>query len=295
MGLHPLPARDAPRVRRRRGRPVRAPLRELAAGPEGRAVGLLLRRRHRRALQRERFAGHAGGRRRLRALRAIAPGPRSRQDPRPQAMVNRRRTAAKPRTGGYAASANTPTASGSHCRQAAGIVGLATWMKTCGLGALGVRRGCMPALSGRWSPLRRLQGAHDATMLSQLELPPFERGMTWSTVRFEREPQYWHVQPSRAKTARRVILRRCVSRGTLTYETSRMTTGRGIAVCSERSSHVACSSSSAFAFRRRIAARRTEQTLIGSKVALRTSTRPASRPRGRCPMTGADDTGPGGV
>ena len=64
--------------------------------------------------------------------------------------------------------------------------------------------------------MRRLHGAHEATMFSQLDGPPLERGMTWSTVRFEREPQYWHVQPSRAKTARRVILRRCVSRGTLT-------------------------------------------------------------------------------
>ena len=53
-------------------------------------------------------------------------------------------------------------------------------------------------------------------MFSQLEAPPFDRGITWSTVRFEREPQYWHVQPSRANTARRVILRRCVSRGTFT-------------------------------------------------------------------------------
>ena len=96
------------------------------------------------------------------------------------------------------------------------MVGLATWMKTCGLGAVGVRRGCMPAFSGRLSPLRRLHGAHEATMFSQFELPPLDRGITWSTVRFEREPQYWQVQPSRAKTARRVILRRCVSRGTLT-------------------------------------------------------------------------------
>ena len=53
-------------------------------------------------------------------------------------------------------------------------------------------------------------------MFSHVDGPPLERGMTWSTVRFEREPQYWHVQPSRAKTARRVILRRCVSRGTRT-------------------------------------------------------------------------------
>ena len=53
-------------------------------------------------------------------------------------------------------------------------------------------------------------------MFSQLDGPPFERGITWSTVRLEREPQYWHVQPSRANTARRVILRRWVSRGTRT-------------------------------------------------------------------------------
>ena len=53
-------------------------------------------------------------------------------------------------------------------------------------------------------------------MFSQLDEPPFERGITWSTVRLERDPQYWQVQASRANTARRVILRLCVSRGTLT-------------------------------------------------------------------------------
>ena len=73
-------------------------------------------------------------------------------------------------------------------------------------------------------------------MFSHVEAPPLERGMTWSTVRFARAPQYWQVQPSRAKTARRVILRRWVSRGTLTNVTSRMTTGRGSVECSERSS-----------------------------------------------------------
>ena len=64
--------------------------------------------------------------------------------------------------------------------------------------------------------MRLLHGAHEATMFSQFEEPPLERGITWSTVRFEREPQYWQVQLSRAKTARRVILRRWASRGTLT-------------------------------------------------------------------------------
>ena len=71
----------------------------------------------------------------------------------------------------------------------------------------------MPAWRGSALPLRRLHGAHEATMFSQLEGPPLERGTTWSTVRFEREPQYWQVQSSRANTARRVILRRWVSRG----------------------------------------------------------------------------------
>ena len=41
--------------------------------------------------------------------------------------------------------------------------------------------------------MRRLQGAHEATMLSHVEDPPLERGTTWSTVRLEREPQYWQV------------------------------------------------------------------------------------------------------
>ena len=88
--------------------------------------------------------------------------------------------------------------------------------------------------------------------------------MTWSTVSCEREPQYWHSHPSRANTARRVILRWCVSRGTFTYVTSRITTGRAIAVCSDRSSQEPCSTTSAFSFSRSTAARRTVQTLIGS-------------------------------
>jgi hypothetical protein len=70
---------------------------------------------------------------------------------------------------------------------------------------VGVRRGrlvagCMPACAGRWSPLRRLHGAQEATMFVQSLEPPLERGMTWSTVSCWREPQYWHVHASRAKT-----------------------------------------------------------------------------------------------
>src|SRR2546421_6025901 len=88
------------------------------------------------------------------------------------------------------------------------MVGLATWMNTLGLGFRGLRRRAMPAWLSARSPLRRLQGAQEATMLSQLDSPPLDRGTTWSTVRLEREPQYWQVQRSRAKTARRGIFRR---------------------------------------------------------------------------------------
>ena len=70
-------------------------------------------------------------------------------------------------------------------------------------------------------------------MFSQLELPPLDLGITWSTVRLEREPQYWQVQLSRAKTARRVIFRRWASRGTFTYVMSRITTGRATVEFSE--------------------------------------------------------------
>src|SRR3954454_9054446 len=91
-------------------------------------------------------------------------------------------------------------ACGRYWRHAAGMVGEATWMKTSGRGVRGALRGCMRTWWGRWSPLRRMHGAHEATMFSPVDSPPFERGMTWSTVRLAREPQYWHVQESRAKT-----------------------------------------------------------------------------------------------
>src|SRR5438067_2895579 len=113
--------------------------------------------------------------------------------------------------------------------QMSGTRGTATCTKIVGLGALGTRRGCIPTCFGRRSPFRRLQGAQHVTMLSQWDVPPFERGITWSTVSEARaEPQYWQVHLSRAKIARRVILRLCASRGIRTYEISRITAGLGI-------------------------------------------------------------------
>src|SRR3954471_5813555 len=104
-----------------------------------------------------------------------------------------------------------------YCSHAGWIDVLATWTNMCGLGARGSVIGCIPATLGSRSPLRRLQGAQHVTMLSQVEGPPRDRGITWSSVRVPRTwPQYWHVQLSRANTARRVILRRWASRGTRT-------------------------------------------------------------------------------
>src|SRR3954451_8321176 len=76
-----------------------------------------------------------------------------------------------PARGGYAAW-------GRYWRQVAGIVGDASWMKMCAPGVCGLVRGCMLTWCGSRSALRRLHGAHEATMLSQPEPPPLERGIT---------------------------------------------------------------------------------------------------------------------
>src|SRR6266576_6801998 len=99
--------------------------------------------------------------------------------------------------------------------QASGVRGAAILMKTVGPGGRGFRFGCIRISWGRRLPFLRLQGAQEATMFSQTDSPPRLRGMTWSTVRLGLiEPQYWHVQPSRARTAFRVMRRRWMSRGT---------------------------------------------------------------------------------
>src|SRR4051812_50061392 len=65
-------------------------------------------------------------------------------------------------------------------------------------------------------------------MLSQDDVPPFERGITWSTVRCEWPvPQYWQVHLSRAKIARRGVLRLWGGRGTRTEGVRRVTGGGG--------------------------------------------------------------------
>src|SRR4051794_26131348 len=195
-------------------------------------------------------------------------------------------------------------ASGRYCRHVAGIVGDASWMKMWAPGVRGFTRGCMLTWWGSRSALRRLHGAHEATMLSQPEPPPLERGITWSTVSDVRAPQYWHCQPSRANTARRVILRLWVSRGMRTYVTSRMTTGRGSEPVAQCSSCVPISTTSALDLSSSTVARRTVHTLMGSNVALSTSTRPPLQRLGEPSESGpcrgwtpsdTDPSGPGGT
>ena len=89
-------------------------------------------------------------------------------------------------------------------------------MKIVGPGARGLLARVHLVSTGVRLPLRRLQGAQEVTMFSQSLVPPRLRGTTWSTVRCEVVPQYWQVQESRANTARRVMRRRRLSRGTRT-------------------------------------------------------------------------------
>src|SRR5206468_8108251 len=79
VGLRTLPAGDTTRVRRRGRWAVRDPRGVIAAVPEGRAVGLLLRRRDRAPLQRELARGHAGRRSSVRAVPSIAADALSRR------------------------------------------------------------------------------------------------------------------------------------------------------------------------------------------------------------------------
>ena len=69
---------------------------------------------------------------------------------------------------------------------------------------IGLARRPHRATEGNRSAFLRLQTEQAATTFSQLVIPPFERGTTWSKVRSSRSPQYWQVKRSRRKTLNRV-------------------------------------------------------------------------------------------
>ena len=133
-------------------------------------------------------------------------------------------------------------------------------------------------------------------MFSQLEAPPLERGITWSTVRLERDAAVL-AGPAVAGEhgAAGDLAPVGVARDVHVADTSRITTGRAMRGALGVELPAPALDSSALSLSSSTTARRTEQTLIGSNVALRTSTRPLSRPRRRCSEGGADPTGAGGT
>src|SRR4029453_10035935 len=99
-------------------------------------------------------------------------------------------------------------------------------MKSTGVGGRGGVRRIMLVSSSSRSPFRWLHGAQDVTTFSQTEVPPRDRGTTWSSVRrLPPHPQDTPLPPARAKRTRREM-RLVTPRGTLTYVTRRMTCGR---------------------------------------------------------------------
>src|SRR5436190_1534222 len=150
-------------------------------------------------------------------------------------------------------------------RSSGGTVGLDAERERGHVGhGRGPTRGGIDTSSGRRLPLRMLHGAHEVTTFSQMDSPPRLRGTTWSSVSLPPlVPQYMQRQPSRAKSARREILR-CSVRGTRTYWTSRMTFGPGKATVADLRGSSSSSITSAFPLNTSTCARRTVVTFKGS-------------------------------
>src|SRR5262245_3270274 len=137
-------------------------------------------------------------------------------------------------------------------------------MKSTGCGGLGGRWSFIETSSSRRFPFFRLHGAQEVTTFSQTESPPLLRGTTWSSVsRPDVVPQYTQRQPSRAKSARREILR-WTARGTFTYCTSRITCGHGYVSLAEWSGLSSSSITSALPLNTSTCARLTDVTFNGS-------------------------------
>jgi len=64
-------------------------------------------------------------------------------------------------------------------------------------GRYGERTNRIPASPGVRLPLARLQPTHEHTTFSHVEVPPLERGTTWSSESswvLNFLPQYWHIE-----------------------------------------------------------------------------------------------------
>ena len=61
----------------------------------------------------------------------------------------------------------------------------------------GCLRSVQPSFFKLWSPLRPLHAMQAVTMFSQVNLPPFDAGFTWSSVRSVLAPQYLQAEARR--------------------------------------------------------------------------------------------------
>src|SRR5436190_23604238 len=126
------------------------------------------------------------------------------------------------------------------------------------LGAAGLRGSFSPTSWVSRFSLRELQRRHAATTFSQECKPPLDFGTTWSTFSAG-APQYWHTQPSRAKTPRRVSAA-WARWGTCTKYRSFTTDGAAIAKRSEWKTTPLEATTSALSLRTRRIALRTDTT-----------------------------------
>lgn len=109
------------------------------------------------------------------------------------------------------------------------------------------------------SPFLWLHVSQAIATLSQVWVPPLERGMMWSMVSCLELPQYWQRCPSRLSSSRRLTLGIFHSRSAVEIF-KRMWCGTSIVTDGDRSSHtslVSCKSKgSALPLIRRVMARR---------------------------------------
>src|SRR6266404_1888072 len=124
-----------------------------------------------------------------------------------------------------------------------------------------------------WFPLRRLQSWQQATRFSQVDSPPRERGITWSSVSSPDDmtlQQYWQVLRSRKRMFLRDSAR--VWCGMRRYSSRRITEGTRMVKRVECRKWPFSSSARATPLSTRTIARRAAHTLMGSYDAFSTST-----------------------
>ena len=139
------------------------------------------------------------------------------------------------------------------------------WRLVCRLKARGSRISFMLGFAGSWLPLRRLQEWQQATRFSQVDEPPRERGMTWSSVSSPAArtvPQYWQVLRSRSRMFLRDRARRLMRNAAVLQQADHRRQAHGHAGRVQKVSVLFFRHGHALSTRTK--ARRAAQTLMGS-------------------------------